>query len=297
MFEEAAFRHRDLADLEKVLRQHRDGVSAVVGATGVPESTRLGELAELLGLLCFVANNNPIVWQNRRHVFHIGLPSSQTAAAVAAHLQRCGSKRTALVHDATEFQRRVATNMESAMRARGAVVQKFEELTDATRDGLTAFRPDLVYVVFSSEEKALPVAQAVRTLEISAPLLFGRSLMRQTFLDRLGTAAGELWFVDMYSRVAPRDAAKQRFFDSLDQAGVSVPTANHAFGWDGMSFCAQAMVAAQVDVDRAIDYLESGVALAGVTGSCQFRRDNHNGRSGAGPTVITRWRDGRFGDV
>ncbi|MBM4297553.1 MAG: ABC transporter substrate-binding protein [Deltaproteobacteria bacterium] len=294
---EASFHHRDLGDLEKALRQQRGAVSAVVGATGVPESTRLGELADTMGLLCFVANNNPVVWQHRRHVFHIGLPSSQTAAAVAAQLQRLGCKRIALVHDRTEFQRRVAASMESAMQSRGAAVQQFEALTDATREGLSAFHPELVYVVFSSEEKALPVARAVRALGIGVPLLFGRSLMRRTFLDRLEAASGELWFVDMFSRLAPRDAAMQRFFGSLEQAGVSVPTANHAFGWDGMSFCAQALRAAGGAVDHALDYLQSGVEIGGVTGSCRFSRDNHNGRSGSGPTVITRWRDRRFEDV
>lgn len=295
--EEATFRHGDLADLEKVLSRYRGKISAVVGATSVPESTRLGELAEAMGLICFVANNNPVVWQRRRHVFHIGLPSSQTAAAVAGHLQRRGCQRVALIHDQTEFQRRVAANMERAIQGYGAAARCYEELTDITSTALSAYAPDLVYVVYSSAAKALPVARRVRASGIVAPLLFGRSLMRQSFLSDLGADAGERWFVDMFSRVAPSNAAVPRFFKTLDQAGIAVPTANHAFGWDGMVFCSGAIVAAQGDPAKAIDYLESGVQLTGVTGPCTFSTENHNGRAGVGPTVLTRWHDGRFQDV
>ncbi|MBM4260030.1 MAG: amino acid ABC transporter substrate-binding protein [Deltaproteobacteria bacterium] len=295
--EEAAFRHGDLADLEKVLSRYRGKVSAVLGATSVPESARLGELAEAMGLLCFVANNNPVVWQRRSQVFHIGLPSSQTATAVAGHLQRRGCRRIALIHDQTDFQRRVAANMERAIQAHGAAARCYQELTDATLAALSLDGADLVYVVYSSEAKALPVARRVRSRGMTAPLLFGRSLMRPSFLSNLGANAGEMWFVDMFSRVAPDGAAVPRFFETLGQAGIAVPTANHAFGWDGMVFCSGAMVAAQGDPAKAIAYLESGVQLNGVTGACSFSAENHNGRTGAGPTVITRWHDGRFEDV
>lgn len=295
--EEVRFHHRDLADLERMLARHRGGAVAVVGATGVPESTRLGELAEAMGLLCFVANNNPAVWRRRRQVFHIGLPSAQTAAAVAGYLNRRGRRRVALVHDATEFQRRVASNMESALQARGAEASRFEAPSAGALGDLSTFAADLVYVVFSSEEKALPIAQMVRAGGIEVPLLFGRSLMRQSFLDRLDAGLGECWFVDMFSRLAPGDEIKRRFFTSLNQIGVSLPTTNHAFGWDGMSFCAQALSASNDSLERAVEFLESGVVLNGVTGACQFHPDNHNGRHGAGPTVITRWRDGQFEDV
>lgn len=295
--EQATFRHGDLADLEKVLSRYRGKVSAVVGATGVPESTRLGELAEAFGLVCFVANNNPVVWQRRRHVFHIGLPSLQTAAAVAGALQRRGCQRIALIHDQTEFQRRVAANMERAIQAHGAAARCYDELTDTTLAALSAYSADLVYVVYSSEAKALPVARRVRASGIVAPLLFGRSLMRQSFLSNLGADSGEMWFVDMFSRVAPENSAVPRFFETLGQAGVAVPTANHAFGWDGMVFCGGAMAAAQGNPENAIAYLESGVQLNGVTGPCSFSAENHNGRAGVGPTVITRWHSGRFEDV
>ena len=79
---EEIFQRDEDADLErKLARWQDDKVFAVIGATNVPESTRLGEWAAKMNLLCCVANNNPVVWQGRRQVFHIGLPTSQTTAA------------------------------------------------------------------------------------------------------------------------------------------------------------------------------------------------------------------------
>jgi len=117
--EEEYFRRDDLADLERRLGAWKGKISGVIGATNVPESTRLGELAEEMKLLCFVANNNPVVWQRRRHVFHIGLPSAQTAEAVAMLLHKTKRRRILLLYDRTEFQRRVASSMEAALRNHG----------------------------------------------------------------------------------------------------------------------------------------------------------------------------------
>jgi ABC-type branched-subunit amino acid transport system substrate-binding protein len=84
---------------------------------------------------------------------------------------------------------------------------------------------------------------------------------------------------------------------TLSIGGVTIPTANHAFGWDAMTFCALGLKAARGDPSLAIDHLESGVALEGATGTCCFNRDNHNGRTGFGPTTLTRWHKGRLEEV
>ena len=136
--EEESFHHDDGADLARKLTQWQGKVSAVVGATNVPESTRLGELAERMNLLCFVANNNPAVWQGRRQVFHIGLPTSQTTAAVAALVEKTGRPRILLLHDETEFQQRVASNMESALSARNIEVRSHPASSDCRFEFPTA---------------------------------------------------------------------------------------------------------------------------------------------------------------
>ena len=294
---EEPFRQGDLADLEKKLALWRGKVSGVIGATNVAESTRLGELAEQRNLLCFVANNNPSVWQARKHVFHIGLPSAQTAAAVAGLLAKAKRQRVFLTHDQTEFQRRVASSMEAALRDNGIEVISRAAFADGEAAVLKEWRPDLIYVIFSSEPKALALAQRIREQSSDTPLLFGRSLLRESFLASIGELAGETWFVDMFRRNDTQNETQRRFMLVLSDAGIDIPTANHAFGWDAVSFCAVALIAAEGDPLRAINYLESGLALEGVTGICSFSKDNHNGRSGIGPTILTRWHHGRLEEL
>ena len=295
--EEEYFRRDDLADLERRLGAWKGKISGLIGATNVPESTRLGELAEEMKLLCFVANNNPVVWQRRRHVFHIGLPSAQTAEAVAMLLQKTKRRRILLLYDQTEFQRRVASSMEMALRNHGMEVNSRAESADGEFELVKEWQPDLIYLIFSSEKKALPVVQKIRRHLSQAPLLFGRSLLRESFLSSLGDQAGEAWFVDMFHRNGTETPSQEHFLRTLSAREVHVPTANHAFGWDAMSFCALGLKAGRGQPLLAIDHLESGVALDGATGTCSFSRDNHNGRSGFGPTTLTRWYKGRLEEV
>jgi ABC-type branched-subunit amino acid transport system substrate-binding protein len=292
--EEACFRREDRYDMERHLALWRGKVSGVIGATNVPESTRLGELAERMSILCSVANNNPLVWQRRRHVFHIGLPSNQTAQAVATLLQKTKRKRIFLLYDQTEFQHRVASSMEVALRAHDIEVTSEAGSPDREFDRVKDWQPDLIYMIFSSESKALPVARNIRKHLSDAPLLFGRSLLRESFLSSLGDKLGEAWFVDMFHRTGSQSQNEQRFTKILSTRSVKFPTANHAFGWDAMSFCALGLKAARGEPVLAIDHLESGVALEGATGTCSFSHDNHNGRLGFGPTTLTRWYKGRL---
>jgi ABC-type branched-subunit amino acid transport system substrate-binding protein len=293
--EEEIFCRDDLVDMERKLGPWKGKVFGVIGTTNVPESTRLGELAEEMKLLCFVANNNPSVWQRRKHVFHIGLPSTQTAEAVALLLQKTKRKRIFLLHDQTEFQRRVASSMEVALKNHDMEVISRAELTDADFELAQEWRPDLIYMIFSSERKSLPVVQKIRELS-QVPLLFGRSLLRESFLSALDDV-GEAWFVDMFRRNRTQNPTQRDFLRILSARGVHVPTANHAFGWDALSFCALGLRAGRGHCLLAIDYLESGVALEGATGACSFSRNNHNGRTGLGPTTLTRWYKGHLEEV
>ncbi|MGH7873617.1 MAG: ABC transporter substrate-binding protein [Candidatus Binatia bacterium] len=294
---EEVFQRDDLTDIERKLTRWQDKISGVVGATNVPGSTRLGELATKQNLLCFVANNNPMVWQGRKQVFHIGLPTSQTTTAVAALIAKGNRQRILLLHDRTEFQSRVASTMESALRTHGidsrSQAVSLEEGVQIPPD----WTPDLIYVIFSSEPKALRLFHMIRNITQDIPLLFGRSLLRESFLEALGKYSGECWFVDMFHRSGHQTPTQRQFFQSMAAKGVKIPTANHAFGWDGMAHCATALNATGGDPSDAIDYLESGVTLEGASGACCFSRDNHNGRSEPGPHTITRWRSHQLEDV
>lgn len=294
---EEVFERDNDADLEKKLALWQGKVSAVIGATNVPESTRLGELAAKMNLLCFVANNNPAVWQRRRQVFHIGLPTSQTTAVIASIIAKTKRRQILLLHDQTEFQSRVASAMEGALRTHGLAGRSQAMSFAAGVQIPSGWKPDLIYVIFSSEPKALRLMQMIRKIDVDIPLLFGRSLLRESFLASLGDQPGECWFVDMFHRNGHRAPAQEEFFKAMAANGIKIPTANHAFGWDGMAHCAAALNAAGGDPSAAIDYLESGVTLEGASGACRFSRDNHNGRFAPGPHTITRWRGLQLEDV
>jgi hypothetical protein len=297
---EQLFRRDQPGDLERQLGSWDGKVAGVVGAMQVAESQQLGQLAERMNLLCLVANNNPAVWQHRRHIFHIGFPTSQTTAAVAAELmRRAGRRRYLMLHDATEFQTRVATSMETRLREYGMDVRLLAHKPDDALDlGADGWKPELIYVVFSSEMKALKVVQTVGARMPDTPLVLGRSLLRESFLRSLNGRAGEFCFVDTNCRRSRmRTQNQELFMQTMAENGVKVPTTNHAFGWDCMKFCAQALQAGGGDPSRAVDYLENGVGLEGATGACLFSPDNHNGRHGPGPTILSRWNNGRFEDV
>ena len=294
---EQVFNRQDDADLERKLVRWQDKVSGILGATNVPESTRLGELAAKMNLLCFVANNNPVVWQGRRQVFHIGLPTNQTTSAVAALIAKTNRQNILLLHDQTEFQARVASTMETALRTRGlngrSQAVSFEQGVEIPR----GCEPDLIYAIFSSEPKALRLLQMIRNISTDIPILFGRSLLRSSFLNTLDKYPGEYWFVDMFHRNGQRTRAQEDFFRAMAAHEVTIPTANHAFGWDCLAQCAAALNAAAGDPSGAIDYLESGVTLEGASGTCSFSRDDHNGRFEPGPHTITRWRYNQLEDL
>jgi ABC-type branched-subunit amino acid transport system substrate-binding protein len=295
---EEIFQRDDGADLErKLARWQDDKLSAVIGATNVPDSTRLGELTAKMNLLCFVANNNPAVWQGRRQVFHIGLPTRQTTAAVAALIEKTDRRHLLLLHDQTEFQSRVASTMEGALSTRGMDARSQPVSFEAGVQFPRGWTPDLIYVIFSSEEKALRLVQMIGNIAPDVALLFGRSLLRESFLASLGDHTGECWFVDMFHRNGQQTRAQREFFQAMTANGVKIPTANHAFGWDGMAHCATALKAGGSDPLRAIEYLESGITLDGASGACRFSRDNHNGRFEPGPHTITRWRNHQLEDV
>ena len=280
-------------DLERQVAAWSGKVTGVVGTMRVPESQLLGELAERLNMVCFVANNNPSVWQQRRNVFHIGYPTGQTTGAVADALMRqTGRRRYLMLHDLTEFQTRVAIHPEMRLRDGGMDARCLAHDAEKPFTPDNGWKPDLIYVVFSSERKALKVIAAVRQSMPDVPLVLGRSLLRESFLQALRGQPGEFWFVDTNFRNGNRTNEQQTFMRTMTSHAIALPTTNHAFGWDCMTFCDASLKAGGGDPQRAIAWLETGVTLEGAGGGCSFTHDNHNGRHGFGPTVLTNLRHG-----
>jgi ABC-type branched-subunit amino acid transport system substrate-binding protein len=295
--EEDSFERGDLGYLEQRVHRWVGKISGIVGATNVPESIRLSEIAEKLNVLCFLSNNNVSVWQGRRQVFHIGLPTAQTAAAVAQLLQRAGLGRVFLLHDETEFQARVAANMVGALDKCGIRANSKAGSESGWLDEARRWKPQVFYLIYSEENRALPVARLFRSEEPRIPLLLGRSLLRSSFIASLGAAAEGVLFVDLFPRDKQESTRMVEFTKALFQERVDCPTANHGFGWDAMALCAVALSKGGGDPLHAIEYLESGAIMEGVTGQFRFRGENHNGREGPGPTRISRWHNGRIEEV
>lgn len=288
-----SFQRGDLDGLQQTLRRWAGKVSGVVGATSVPESTRLGELCEQLKLLCIVSNNNPIVWQHRRCIFHIGVPTISTAASIADHMLCRVGDRIYILHDDTDFQMRVARNTEAALKNGGAEVRSKAGSEDGWLEDLLTWNPDALYLVYSEEALALPLTQAVHRAVPDLILLLGRSLLRHTFIEALGSGMDGLLFVDLFHRGSPQTQEETSFIKVLGRVGMNFPTGNHGFGWDAMTLCGLALAEASGDPLSAIDYLESGVAIEGATGRYCFSAEDHNGRSGSSPTTFSCLREGR----
>jgi ABC-type branched-subunit amino acid transport system substrate-binding protein len=264
--EEDLFERGDFGDLERKVRRWVGRISGIVGATSVPEATLLGRLAESLGMVCFVANNNPSVWQGRRHVFHIGLPSRQTAVAVGQALRSGGYTRVFLLHDDTEFQGRVAASMLKALEENNIEANSQSGSKPGWLEEMRSWRPELFYLIYSDEKRALPIVRLVRSAAADTLLLLGRSLLRSSFIAALGAAVEDVLFVDLFRRDQQGPARMGEFTKALLQEGIDCPTANHGFGWDAMTLCSLALAKAGSHPLYATEYLESGMLLEGVTG-------------------------------
>jgi len=295
---ERRFRRDIPDDIERRLALWDGKVAGVVGAMQVAESQRLAKLAGQMQVLCFVANNNPAVWKSR-NIFHIGFPTPQTTAAIADELiQKTNRRRYLMLHDSTEFQTRVAATMQARLQECGMDARAIAHRPGDPLHLRSDWKPEVIYVVFSSERKARMIIETAGETLSETPLVLGRSLLRESFLRFLKGRAGEFWFVDTnFRRERTRTDSQQQFVDVMNRNGVTIPTTNHAFGWDCMKFCATALQAAGGDPLRAIDYLESGVTLEGAGGLCSFTPDDHNGRHGSGPTILSRWNNGRFEEI
>jgi len=299
LWREEFFDRETPADLERQFAPWRGRIKAVIGATRAAESQRLGEVADDMGVLAFFPNNNPSIWQRRSHLFHIGFPWQQTAAALAAELvQKTNRRRYLLLHDSTQFQSNVASNMQEKLKGYGIDVRSLDYKPGTPLDLAGKWKPELIYVVFSSERKAAEIVPMINDQAPDIPIVIGRSLLRESFLKILQGRTGEFWFVDtIFRRARVHTETQQQVMQVMEENAIKVPTTNHAFGWDCMKFCTMALKAGDGDVKRAIDYLESGVTLEGATGTCSFSADNHNGRHGLGPTILSRWNQGRFEDL
>lgn len=294
VLEQDSFRRGEPDELEKTVVRWGDKVSGVVGSTNVLESMRLGEIAEKLHLLCLVSNNNPAVWQGRSHIFHIGIPTPMIAAGVAESLLRdVGVRRIYVLYDETEFQSFLAKTTAELLQSGGAAVHCQPGSKGFSLSHLQSWKPDLLYLAYSNEALALPLARRLRRAFPNLPLLVGMSLLRETFLASLGELAEGLILVDLFHRGRPQREQQRILMEALQRAGIKIPTANHGFGWDAMNLCALALAEAEGPASSAVKYLESEIQLEGATGYFHFNPRDHNGRATFNLMTLSHVKNGR----
>ena len=293
ILQKESFPSGDMDALDRVVTRWKGRVTGVVGATDVSDSAHLGELAEEHRLLCFVSNNNPVVWQHRRHVFHIGVPTAMIGKATAARItQDIGAQRVFILYDITEFQTKLASSVAACLQNSGAAVQAQPGGQEGSIESTIRFRPELVYLAYTNEALILPFLRELRRLLPDVSLLVGMSLLRSRFVAQIPDE--RISFVDLFHRIKPTRKQEGTFMKTLQDAGVQIPAPNHGFGWDAISLCANALVAVNGDVSSAIETLESNGRLEGATGYFEFGSDDHNGRAVFNPVLISRQQRGRI---
>jgi ABC-type branched-subunit amino acid transport system substrate-binding protein len=282
----------EAGSIEKAVDRCAGRVLGVVGATGVAESKRLGELAHERRLLCFVANNNPVVWEHRDHIFHIGVPTDSLASAIAEGMVgTIGAKRIFILRDIVEFQAKLARSVERWLRRNGHEVQTQSGHEENVPSSVKQFEPDAIFFACTDAELVLPWVCELRRALPKVHLLLGMSQLRSSFPAQV--ADERVLFVDLFCRSRPERQAEKTFMATLTTAGKAIPTPNHGFGWDAMSLCSGALIAAKGDVTATIKNLESGARYEGATGYFEFSCENHNGRETFNPVVISQIKKGR----
>ena len=114
---EQLFEPEQPGDLEATFKAWRGRIAGVIGAMRVPDAQALGQAADTMNVLCFVANNNPVVWQNRRPCLPHRLSDEPDHRGGGGRACETGRRRVLLLHDTTEFQARVAATMEQNLAA------------------------------------------------------------------------------------------------------------------------------------------------------------------------------------
>jgi len=276
------------------------GCSMLLGALNVPLSIRSAQWAEQHSLLYVTANNNPLVRDGRRRVFHIGVPSEITTLATARYLaQQRGAKKVCVLHASGEFQAYAASCAVKAfgdlgVSAEGTVIPP-EPLDDAALLGRVAdSSPDAVFLLDSDLGRVVPLAKAAHAMGRFPPILYARGMVCREFVDQAGPAAEGADFVDIFLRDERAPDEEKALRSGLERAAPgAIATASHGFGWDGLRLLVAA-AGAGPDVDAQVAFLERLSGYHGATGDLSFSAANHNGREGNDPTTFARLTGGEF---
>ncbi len=279
------------------------GCAALIEMSTIPAAVRMAQWCEGEGVLFMTAHNNPVVREGRRRAFGIGVPSELTGQGTAEFLaEGLGAKRAFVINEPNEFQSFASDCAAKDLTRRGVTVERGELLPDsAAQLGLARrvrdWAPEAVSLWSGGELDAAVALVSAFVDEAGAlpPTVFSRSMTCQEFVDRVGGALEGQYFVDMFVRGEKASDEERALLAALAQHDRALaPTANHAFGWDGLRLVAEATRAAGPNADAQVAYLERLKNYPGTTGRLNFAADDHNGHFQANPTTISRLEGGRF---
>jgi branched-chain amino acid transport system substrate-binding protein len=279
---------------------HDHDCTALIEMSTIPAAVRMAQWCEREGVLFMTAHNNPLVRQGRRHAFGIGVPSELTGEGTAQFLaEGLNARRVFIINEPSEFQAFASQCAADALSRRGVAIERGELLPDPPARAATIQRvhdwgADAVSLWGGGELDA-----AAQLMKAAAgnwpPTVLSRSMTCNEFIDLCGDAVEGQYFVDMFVRGEQASDDERALIRALARYDATIaPTANHAFGWDGLRLVAEAALEAGPDCDARVAYLEGLRDYPGVTGRLTFAPNDHNGHFVANPTTISQLQNGHF---
>jgi branched-chain amino acid transport system substrate-binding protein len=280
------------------------GCAALIEMSTVPAAVRMAQWCEREGVLFMTAHNNPIVREGRRRAFGIGVPSELTGEGTAQFIaERLRATRVFVINEPSEFQSFASQCAVDALGRQGVTVARGELLADATArtdliQRVQAWAPQVISLWGGGELQAAAGFVTIFPMVTGGPMpptVFSRSMTCREFVDRCGDHLEGQYFVDMFVRGELASDEEKALLAALAEHDPGLaPTANHAFGWDGLRLVAEAARAVGPPCDALVAHLEGLENYPGVTGRLSFGPDDHNGHFQANPTTISRLEAGRF---
>ena len=268
------------------------GCDALVGVLTAPLSEELAEWADKAGVLYLTANNRPSVWNGRRHVFHIGVPSEITGRSVIQHILAQGIRKAAILYRPGPPEAYNVNTLAAESAAKSAAEEgmetRLQSLELGVWDGSNHTIDDEAVCIFNSDvPKIAELVTRLRSANKDALIVLSRSMLCRDFIELAGDAGKGCNVVDLFFRSDDASAEERALMRGLAATDARlVATANHGFGWDCLRLTSKALREAETDAAGQVALLEGLDKYQGATGPFAFSSQDHNGRRRYNPTTI-----------
>lgn len=268
------------------------GCDALVGVLTAPLSAELAEWADKAGVLYLTANNRPSVWNGRRHVFHIGVPSDITGRSVIQHILARGVRRAVILYRPGPPEaynvNTLAAESASRFAAEEGLDTRLQSLESGVWDGGNHPTDDEAVCIFNSDvPKIAELVTRLRSANKDGLIVLSRSMLCRDFIELAGDAGKGCNVVDLFFRSDDASAEERALMRGLAATDARlIATANHGFGWDCLRLTSKALQEAGTDAADQWALLERLDKYQGATGPFAFSSQDHNGRRRYNPTTI-----------